>query len=369
MAEGILIAVERAEVLRRRRVLTRLMLRVVPFVAGSLLVAAALIRLTHLSPMIFWTLLALAAIGVAVFAWINGRVPAVTDASAAQLDADAALRGELRSAHWFATHPDGDAWTAFHLQGAAERVERISWPSVYPPVPVARVWVVSSLVALSAIVVVLSSAWPSARRAAGAAREGGEVAADIRPTSVLPPDLQKQLDDLIAAVQRGEIPMDTARAKAAELRDQLAKLDPALQNAMAKAMKEKPGGVETKMVDDPAAAKLAEKAAKAAATADIPQDMKWSMEDLAAKLEKASQRSSDTGEKNSAGEKGEKGAGEKADASAQKGQSAEDAEKSGMQVTRTAAADSQSNQMMASTASPMAGDARGGTGEGPKGKL
>jgi hypothetical protein len=85
----------------------------VPVVAGSLLVAAALIRLTHLSPMIFWTLLALAAIGVTVFAWINGRVPAVTDASAAQLDADAALRGELRSAHWFATHPDGDAWTAF----------------------------------------------------------------------------------------------------------------------------------------------------------------------------------------------------------------------------------------------------------------
>src|SRR3954469_1391278 len=108
--DGILHAVTRAEHLRRRRLLTRALLRVGPAAAGALLVTAALVRLAHLPASVFWISLGILLAGVAVFAVIKSHVPAMTDAAAAEIDADAGLAGELRSAHWFAAHPETNPW-------------------------------------------------------------------------------------------------------------------------------------------------------------------------------------------------------------------------------------------------------------------
>lgn len=355
-SDGILQAVARAEQLRRRRLVTRSLLRVVPASAGALLVAAALVRLAHLPLSVFWAALAVLVAGIAVFAMIKGRVPAITDAAATAIDADAGLEGELRSAHWFVSNPEANAWTAFHVERASGRVESVAWPAVYPPVRAARAWAGSAVLAAAAIAVVMSSAWPSAKGTAGidaktaAGKKGG----------ALPTDLQNQIDELLKAVENGSMPMDAARMKLADLRNALANLDPKMQAAMAKAAAEqmKNGGKDAGK-DDPAKS-LADRAEKAAASPSLPQDMKWSMEDLASKLKYSGMPQ----EKNE-GESGQEG---KAPNSNQQNQQG-DAKPgdAAMQMTRTTATDAQSSQMMASSMSPMASE-RGENGQEKKGK-
>lgn len=340
--DGILSAVQRAEQLRRRRLVTRQLLRVLPVAAGGLLVTAALVRLTHSPLSVFWTVLALAVAGIATFVAIKSRVPAVTDAAATQLDADAGLAGELRSAHWFASNPVSNAWTTFHVERASDHVESVSWPAVYPPVKTARALAGSAVLALAAIAVVFTSAWPLAK-GAGAVNAGKAAAG--KDAAGLPTDLQKQIDELIKAVQAGTMPMDAARAKLAELRDALANIDPKTQAALAKAAADamKNGG-KSDSKDDPAKS-LAERAEQAAAKPFLPQDMKWSMEDLASKLKYAGKPKDTTGEEDQQ-EKTASAGGQKNDAASPKDGEA------GTQMTRTTSTDTQSSQMMASAMSP-----------------
>lgn len=362
MAEDILITVARAESLRRRRLLTRQLLRVVPVVAGGLLVTAALFRVVHAPLVMFWVMLVAAVVGVALFAFVKSRVPVVTDAAATQLDRDAALGGELRSAHWFASHPANDPWVTHHLAGAESRVETVSWPSVYPPVKTARVWTGSAVLTVAAVALAMSATWMSARPSAGTAADAPAAPVGIEADGQLSAELQKQIDDLITAVQKGAVPLDVAREKLAELRDKLAGLDPNMQEALAKAAQ---GGMQPSETDpaDPKAAELAARAEKAAAKSDLPQDMKWSMQDLAAKLAKASQAKSE------AGEKGESG-GEKSSGKEQAGGEQQKPQDGAAQMTRSTSAETQSSQMMATTASPMAGEASGDAKDDPKkGKL
>ncbi len=361
MAEGLLTAVAHAESLRRQRLRTRALLRVVPAVAGALLVTAALVRLLHLSRTTFWLALGLAVVGIGIFAWLKGRVPIVTDAAAAQLDDDAALGGELRSAHWFASNPESNAWTTFHLKGATERVERIMWPNVYPPVPTSRAWAGSAAMAVAAIALVLTSAWP---RALGNGPSGSLAQSSGRPVGApkaVSDELQKQIDDLLKAVQSGAIPMDAARAKLSDMRNALADLDPKLKDAMANAMKGQQPSDWNADDPDPKVNELAEKAEKAAGAA-LPQDMKWSLQDLAEKLQQANKPgqkadSQSAQSKEGAASPSKDGAGDKK------------AQEAGVQMTRNTGADSQSNQMMSSS-NPMDGlmkvDPKGNDGGGPK---
>jgi len=362
MAEALLTAVAEAESLRRQRLRTRALLRVVPVVAGALLVTAALVRVLHLSLSTFWLVAGVAVIGVGIFAWLKGRVPAVTDAAAAQLDADAALGGELRSAHWFASSSESNAWTTFHLKAATERVERIAWPNVYPPVPTSRAWAGSAALALAAVALVLTSAWPRAlgnATGAGSATPGS-ARANGGPKAVSD-ELQKQIDDLIKAVQSGAMPMDAARAKLSDMRNAVADLDPKLKDAMANAMKGQQPSDWNADDPDPKVNELAEKAQKAAGAA-LPQDMKWSLQDLAEKLQQAN-KSGQKADNQSAQSKEGAASPEKGGAGDQKAQEA------GVQMTRNAGADSQSNQMMSSS-NPMDGlmkvDPKGNDGGGPK---
>lgn len=362
MTDGILTAVARAEHLRRQRLLTRFLLRVVPIVAAAVLVAAVAVRLARAPLAVFWASLAIAAAGLAIAVIVKRRVPAVDDAAAAQLDADAALGGELRSAHWFALHPAEDPWAAHHVRVAGGRVDDVSWPSVYPPVQAARTWAGSSFMVLAAVALALTSAWPARL---GGATNGAATIASNAPKSpkTLPADLQKQIDDLIKAVQNGSMPMDAARAKVAQLRDAVADLDPKLQAALAEATKGKQPSDGN--AEDPETKDLASKAQQAAASADLPQDMKWSLQDLAEKLANAGKK----GPKQDS-ETGSASPDSSAKADAKSGDAGDKAQQAGVQMTRNAGADAQSNQMMA-TSSPLDGlmkvDPRGEDGGGRKG--
>ena len=353
----ILTALSRAEQLRRRRFVTRHLLRVVPATAGVLLVTAAIVRLVNAPVSIFWAVLAIAVVGVAVFAWIAGRVPPLSDAAALQLDTDAGLDGELRSAHWFAANPISNPWTSFHLDRATGHIDSVSWATVYPPVKAARAWAGSALLATAAIAVVLTSAWPMAKGKTPAidSKDAKKVAGEAEPG--IPADLQKQIDELLRKIQSGAMPMDEAREKLAEMRDKLANLDPKMQAALAKAAGEqKPASKE-----ETDAKSLADRAKEAAAKPFLPQDMKWSMEDLASKLKYAGKPKEKSSEEDQQGEETSKAAGEKGDAAPKGGDA-------GSQMTRMSAADAQSSQMMAATMSPMGGE-RGPNTDPKKGML
>lgn len=346
-SDGIRAAVTQGEYLRRRRRVTRLLSRVVPAVAAGVLLSAAGVWFTHAPLALFWMLCATAVVGVLVLTWLTGRLPAVTDAVAAQMDADAGLGGELRSAHWFVLHPGTDNWTTYHLEGAAERVRLVSWPAVYPPVPAGRAWALSTALAIAAIALVMTKAWP---RAGGWVTTGGArivASAPERTGQVISADLQKQINELLRSIGKDAVPMDSARARVDDLRD-------ALANA-AQGQARKAGNTDPKA--DAKMADLASRAEQAATDAALPEDVKWSLQDLAAKLAQANRPPADANAKANPDSKAPGAAGSKP---AQPGQAPQTI--SG-QETRVTTADAQSNQMMTSDAGPLGGDPMGRGGE------
>jgi hypothetical protein len=354
-SDGILAAVAHGEHWRRRRQLTRTLARLLPAVTAVLLLAALVIRFAHAPVALFWAISASAAVGVGVFAWLTARVAAVNDRAAARVDADAQLGGELRSALWFTSQPAGDAWTSYHLDRAAARVEQVSWPAVYPPVPASRAWAGSAVLGVLAIALVSIQAWPLAGRASGGAEH--HAGSTLTPASPqVSADLQKQIDELLKAVGTNALPMDEARVRLSDLRDALAKVDPALQAAVAKAAQEQlqKGGAADPKPADPETADLAARAEKAASAAAVPEDVKWSLQDLAAKLAKASTQ----------GKSAESQTAESQGARAEAGQPPAGATAAPPgQMVRMTTAEAQTDPMMASRATPMAGDPQGGGGE------
>lgn len=348
MAEDILTAAAHAERLRRRRLRTRWLVRVLPPSAGALVVVAALVRTLGWPIADFWIALVALALAMAVGAWITGRPAEVDDAAASALDADAKLGGELRSAHWFASRTDGDAWSAFHLSQAATRLDGVEWAAVYPPPATARAWAASLALVLVSIAVVSMSAWPGSRRAGGpgGAGDGGTIEAGATTGSALPADVQKEIDELIKAIQNGSIALQDARAKLNALRDQVANLDPKKQQELADAMKASQVSDFNADDPDPAIEELAKKVAEAAKEGELPQDLKWSLQDLAAKLNQAA-RPDAPAEKTRSGESQQMTG---------NGQPPDGAQTS-MQMTKSAGADAQSTQVLTTNAPMSAGNA------------
>jgi hypothetical protein len=145
--------VARADGRRRSREAVRVLARLAPGAAALAFVLAIAARLAGWSgawPMGLGVLI-LAALAAYVLA--HGRRRATSDAIAARVDDDAALHGELRSAHWFASTPAPDAWATYHLDQAATRADAVDWASLYPPVRAARSWIVAGVLAAAALVV------------------------------------------------------------------------------------------------------------------------------------------------------------------------------------------------------------------------
>src|SRR5262245_60342021 len=198
-------AVARADRARRGRDTARRLWTVAPIAAAVCLAIAVAGRLLGWTPLV--TLLPLAAAGLALAAFVaaSRRRRAVSDAEISHIDEDAGLGGELRSAHWFATVPERDDWIRFHLARAADRVRGIDWTALYPAPASGRAKLATGVLAVAAVA--LAVLVPGgAGIAASDGRQPGAAGAAKKPGVILalPPDLRKQIEDMLVAAEAGE---------------------------------------------------------------------------------------------------------------------------------------------------------------------
>jgi len=320
-------------------------------------------------------LLALAAI-LALMAWWGGRALPVTDAAAARIDEDAQLAGELHSAHWFAgrSTPEHQSsedaeWSGYHLTHASRRVSSVDWSALYPPVKAARQWMTSgALVAMAVLALVIGP-----RSRATILRDQGltddQIAAAMAG-EMLPDELQAKIDAILGELAEGGLTDAEAQLKMDELRDLLGDLNKAIKEGELADLKaaENAQMSDAKAGGEKPSDDLAAKAEQAAdASAGLPEDVRWSLEDLANRLANAQPNQSETNQNNpSASEQ----TGEKGNAS-EGAEATQMAQQAGMQMVREAASDAQQGQMMQGGGGAMGGDSRPGAGgnQGGQGQL
>jgi hypothetical protein len=276
-----------------------------------------------------------------------------TDGLAAAVDRDASLDGELRSAHWFETRPDRDDWTDYHVTHAVQRARGVDWVGLYPPVRATRSWVgASALVVLTVAVALIGAGERRAAVLSASAREAGEAA-------LASDALREKLEALLAAIAEGKANPADQLATLEQIKEMLAKVDPKLQKQLEALLKDKDLGKDaaTKRKDLDAE-ELAERAERGEnSQAGLPEDVRWALEDLAARLANSSEdRKTNPRNQAASSETGEKGLG----SDQAKEMQAATAEAS-MQMVREAAADPGAAKMMMGGAM-MGGDSRPGQG-------
>jgi hypothetical protein len=339
-------------------------LRLAPAVAAVVLGAALIGRLAGWPPLgAVAALLGAAALLAVVFA-VTQRSAVSADQRAAQVDTDAALGGELRSAHWFATSGERDDWAEYHLNRAADRASSVSWDSLYPAPASRRPWAIAALLSAAALAVAFIA--PSARAPRPSDAIAGQIAA---LGDALPPEIQAKLNQLMAGMDEGAITGEAAEASLEELKKLLDAMDPAMREKLAELAKNQPLGADaTTKRKDLDEEDLAERAENSAA--GMPEDVRWALEDLAARLAN-SNANRDTAEQNQSAstETGEKARGS---AEAEAGQA--NAAEAGMQMMRQAAsaAEAAESQMMMAGGGAQGGDSSsgpGGNSPNPGGKV
>jgi hypothetical protein len=227
---------------------------------------------------------------LAAYALAAVRRHAISDAVASGVDEDAGLRGELRSASWFAGREPRDSWANLHLQRAAARLETVSWATLYPAVqaPRARAATAVFAVAALALTVVLPQRVPVARAASQSQPPAKEAPPGGAPLAaeLLPPELLAQLQALLAAADLGDTTEADRLASSAELREFLNRLaaDPDLLKKLAEALAAQD---PTKAPTASELKAMAERARKAADMASMSQDMRDALEKMADEAEMA----------------------------------------------------------------------------------
>src|SRR3954469_20211835 len=132
--DRVLSAITAAVRQRRARETSRLLWRIAPAIAAVVLLVSVVVRWVRASPFFPFAVLAVACLVWAAVAFVRRRVDHVSDQTAAAIDTEARLNGELRAAAWFASHGTNDPWAEFHLQQAAPRLESIDFAEHYPPI-------------------------------------------------------------------------------------------------------------------------------------------------------------------------------------------------------------------------------------------
>jgi hypothetical protein len=284
----VLTAVAAAARRRRARDASRLLWQSAPVVSAIAVAAAALLRWRHAPAFIPLVLLAVLAVGWAIYAFVQRRLVHVSDSTAATIDDDARLGGELRSATWFATSAKGnDPWPAFHLERAAERLESLDLAALYPPVPAARARLATG--AMIAVVLLLAFVVPDRPQASAPAKA---PRADIllAPSSTvvldgLPTELPQELQDLLASIEDGTL--SPSRLSDAAMKDMLSQLqalkDPKALAALARAL------ADRQNISAEAAMKELADRAKRDAAKTAPSDLRDALEELAKKLSDSGQ--------------------------------------------------------------------------------
>ena len=297
--------------------------------------------------------LGLAAIALGAFTYLQRRTRPTSDAIASAVDSDAGLTGELRSAHWFEAQGDRDAWAEFHVKHATTRANGVDWPALYPRDRSPRAWVMTAVLSVAALALAVRMPAP-VRASATAAMTDSDVAPQI---AALPKDLQDKLAALLAQLDQAAANKDSvAKASAlADLKDLMAKLDPAMQKKLADMLEKKALEKDT----NAALAQDARPDAAENATAGLPDDAKWAQENQAAKTAQLD-------EKKAADQKNAAASGKAADkknGEAQSQQSGDATAETTSALMREAASEQNSKVMMGG-GGPMGGDSRPGAGAG-----
>src|SRR5215471_2721204 len=121
----------RADRLRRVRASSVRLWRTAPWASAVCALVAGVGRVAGWPGIVSIALLTLALGSLAGYVFYARRPRPVTDVDAADLDSRASLRGELRSAYWFANVPAEasahaeNPWVEFHLARAADRLRAI----------------------------------------------------------------------------------------------------------------------------------------------------------------------------------------------------------------------------------------------------
>lgn len=350
--------------LRRSRASVSMVARYAPYAAGMGLALALAARWFGWSWAVPATWLGASVVALVAALWWGRRPLEVTDAAATDIDTRAGFGGELHSAHWFAAHDAphvaGDAepgqWASFHRAKAAARIAATNWSSLYPAVRATRQWMASG--ALVAVAVIAMMNGPRSTAAILAEQGLTPAEAEMAALDMLPADIQKKIDELLAAIQSGELSADAARLKVDEIRDLLDKLNAAEEaKGKGEASKNAEAGGGEKPSDDEGD-RLTKKAEELADnSAGLPEDVRWSIDDLASRLANSDASKRETNKENAAAsETGEKGTGSDDAAKAEMAQAA------GMQMVREAASDASEGQMMNGGGGAMGGDSRPGAG-------
>ena len=298
-------AVATADRQRRSRDAVRRAAQAAPYVAGAVLLLALFGYAARWPPLVT-VLLAVSAIGgLGALVLMARRHTPPTDTVAFELDKDAQLAGELRSAYWFASDRERDAFAALHLERAAERVQGVTWGEVYPPVRAGKSWATAAALMAGALAL---AAWLPARGVAATsdsdeASAGDAVAPERLIVEKMTPELREQLMKALAELDRaGASPAET-RAAAGRVLD-LADLDPELRAQLEKLLK------DAGSADALARAASAEDRNSAGEMGDASAstDEQWAADDLAARLaNESAQKNQDSkaGAPSDAGKRGE----------------------------------------------------------------
>jgi hypothetical protein len=348
-------AVSRADRQRRSRLATRALVRLIPAAAAAVLVLAIAARWAGWPVFVTVAAFAVLAVGLVVYTLYRRRAREISDRIALSVDSDANLGGELRSAHWFATTGSGDEWAAYHVERAADRVGQIDWAALYPPVRAMKTWAVSAVLAVAAVAFSIDLPGLRPQSRAEAADAGNAATAAIAPEEI-PAELRKRIEELLAAMMAEKMTDKEAALKLANLKELMDQLDPSLQKKIAELLKKQPLGADAQTkrrdLDEEDRAERAERGENSAA--GLPEDVRWGLEDLAARLASAN-LDRKTAEKNPAAssETGEMGRGS---------EQAQQAGQNQMQLMREAAKDPGAAQMMMGGAGMMGGDSQAGAG-------
>ena len=207
-------AVARAAGLRDRSARHRRVWRIAPAAAAIFLGVAVAGRLSGWPVALTLACGAGLAAALAGYALIPRRTDAVTDREAAALDDRAELRGELRSAHWFAAQGDASAWVTYHLSRARDRIRDTPWVDLYSVQRMPRAYAVTAILAATAVFVAISGPTTRAALAPGIDRGSG-----AHPGRALTADeIERQLAALLATLEESARTADGRPITADEIR-------------------------------------------------------------------------------------------------------------------------------------------------------
>jgi hypothetical protein len=222
-------------------------------------------------------------LALAAYLYLSRRDRGVTDATAAGLDEAAALGGELRSASWFAAGDHRSEWVDFHVARAAGRMEAVDWAQLYPPVRAHRAKAATAALAIAAVVLVLPAAGRSGVHAIGSGA-AARIAALVAEGS-LPPELRKQLEELLKRAEESSLKNNGRPLTEAEVRDLLDRLNqsPELKNAKEANKLADAAGKQMDAADLDLKA-LAERAQRASEMSSLSPEVRDALSEVAEKL-------------------------------------------------------------------------------------